>query len=216
MTRLLRTLPLLALLACASVGAAPLQPPAPPAIQASAHLLIDHHSGQVLAEANADARVEPASLTKMMTAYVISRELAAGHLSLQDQVRISEKAWRQEGSRMFVEVNSFVSVELLLKGLIIQSGNDAAVALAEHLAGSEEAFAALMNRYAQQLGLKGTHFVNSTGLPNAEHYSTARDMATLASAIIRDDPDHYSWYATREFTYNKITQPNRNLLLWRD
>ncbi|HEY0720966.1 MAG TPA: D-alanyl-D-alanine carboxypeptidase family protein [Gammaproteobacteria bacterium] len=196
--------------------AAPLPTPAKPDIQAKAYLLLDHNSGQVLAENNADGRIEPASLTKMMTAYVVSAELATGRVTLQDRVRISEKAWRQEGSRMFVEVNTFVTVEELLKGLIIQSGNDAAVALAEHLAGSEEAFAALMNREAQRLDLKDTHFVNSTGLPDPNHYSTAHDLARLASAIVRDFPDHYSWYAAREFTYNKITQPNRNLLLWRD
>ncbi|HEY0635753.1 MAG TPA: D-alanyl-D-alanine carboxypeptidase family protein [Gammaproteobacteria bacterium] len=196
--------------------AAPLPTPAKPDIQAKAYLLLDLTRGQVLAETNADGRIEPASLTKMMTAYVVSAELATGRVTLQDRVRISEKAWRQEGSRMFVEVNTFVTVEELLKGLIIQSGNDAAVALAEHLAGSEEAFAALMNREAQRLDLKDTHFVNSTGLPDPNHYSTAHDLARLASAIVRDFPDHYSWYAAREFTYNKITQPNRNLLLWRD
>jgi D-alanyl-D-alanine carboxypeptidase (penicillin-binding protein 5/6) len=217
MNKLLKFSTLIALLlTLCTLHAATISAPAKPDVQAKAFLLLDHNSGQVMAESNADGRIEPASLTKMMTAYVISMEIAGGRIKLQDSVRISEKAWRQEGSRMFVDVNTFVSVDELLKGLIIQSGNDAAVALAEHLAGSEEAFAALMNRQAQRLGMKGTHFVNSTGLPDPNHYSTARDLALLASAIIRDDPAHYSWYAVREYTYNKIKQPNRNLLLWRD
>jgi len=217
MNRLLKLLSLVFLSASATLlHAAPLQMPAKPDIQAKAYILTDYNSGFVMAENNADVRIEPASLTKMMTAYVVSTELDSGHIKLQDPVHISEKAWRQEGSRMFVNVNSFVSVEELLKGLIIQSGNDAAVALAEHIAGSEDAFAALMNRQAQRLGMKGTHFVNSTGLPDPNHYTTTRDLALLATAIIRDFPDHYSWYSAREFSYNKIKQPNRNLLLWRD
>lgn len=216
MMKLLRLLSLAALGLCGAAHAAPQFTPAKPDIQAKGYILQDYHRGYVMAESNADERLDPASLTKMMTAYVVSYELEAGHLHLQDQVRISEKAWRQEGSRMFVEVNTFVSVEALLKGLIVQSGNDAALALAEHLTGSEEAFAGLMNRHAERLGMKQTHFVNSTGLPHPDHYTTARDMARLAIALIRDYPDHYSWYATKEFHYNKITQPNRNLLLWRD
>jgi len=216
MKRLLKLLPPILLLASTTLHAAPVFMPAKPDVQAKAYILTDFNSGYVMAENNADARIEPASLTKMMTAYVVSTELDAGHIHLQDKVHISEKAWRQEGSRMFVNVNSDVTVEELLKGLIIQSGNDAAVALAEYVAGSEEAFTSLMNRQAQRLGMKNTHFANCTGLPNPDHYSTARDLALLSAAIIRDFPDHYSWYAAHEYTYNNIRQTNRNLLLFRD
>ena len=190
--------------------------PAPPTIAASGYLLIDMHSHRVLAEKNADQRLEPASLTKIMTAHVVFDELRKGNLKLTDMVTVSEKAWKTEGSRMFIEVNSQVSVDELLKGLIIQSGNDAAVALAEHIAGSEEAFANLMNEHAGQLGMNSTHFVNSTGLPDEYHYTTPRDMVKVTEATIRDYPELYKLYAVKEFTYNKIRQHNRNNLLWRD
>jgi D-alanyl-D-alanine carboxypeptidase (penicillin-binding protein 5/6) len=170
----------------------------------------------VLAEHNADERLPPASITKLMTSYVVSHELHAGNISLDDDVLISEKAWRMVGSRSFIEVNTKVSVEALLRGMIVQSGNDAAVALAEHIAGSEETFAQMMNQYAQQLGMVDTNYRNATGLPNTEHYTTARDIATLSAALIRDFPEHYEWYSEKEFTYNGITQHNRNKLLWRD
>ena len=190
--------------------------PAPPSIGARAYLLIDYDSGQSLAESNADIAMEPASLTKIMTVYVIAKELKEGHIKLEDQIMVSEKAWRTPGSRMFVEVGRQVSVQDLLMGVIIQSGNDACVALAEHVSGSEQVFAELMNQYAAKLGLTGSHFMNSTGLPDPDHYMTARDLARLSSALIRDFPEIYEWFKVREFTYNKITQPNRNWLLQRD
>ncbi len=190
--------------------------PAAPKIGATAHYLMDFHSGRVLAAAAEKARVAPASLTKMMTAYVVFSELGQGNISLSDSVPISEKAWRMGGSRMFIEVGKRVPVEELLKGVIIQSGNDASVALAEFVAGSEDAFAQLMNQYLKKLGMTDTNFVNATGLPHPEHYSSALDMATLARALIRDFPDHYAWHRQRSFVFNGITQYNRNKLLWRD
>lgn len=196
--------------------AAPIVIPAPPALAASAYLVQDFDGGQVLVEHNGDARVEPASLTKMMTTYVVESELASGKIKLADMVRISEKAWRMEGSKMFVEVGKEVSVENLLRGVIIQSGNDASVALAEHVAGSEEVFAAMMNAHAQRLGMTGTHFVNSTGWPDPDHYTTARDLATLGIALVRDFPDSYRIHAEKEFVFNGIRQQNRNDLLWTD
>ncbi len=196
--------------------AAPLPVPAAPTIKAPKYLLIDFDSGEILAEKQADDRVEPASITKLMTAYIVLRELQAGKVQLTDTVTISEKAWRMVGSRMFVEVGKQVPVEDLLRGMIVQSGNDASVALAEHIAGSESAFAELMNYQAQQLGLTGSHFVNATGLPNPEHYMTARDIAALARALIRDFPTHYELYSEKKYTYNGISQWNRNKLLWRD
>ncbi len=200
----------------ATAQAAPSIIPSPPKLAATGYILMDYHSGQVIAADKSHQRLEPASLTKMMTAYVVSHELKSGHISLQDKVRVSEKAWRMPGSRMFIEVGSEVTVEKLLKGLIIQSGNDASVALAEYVAGSEESFVPLMNAHAKRLGLTGTHFANSTGLPAKEHYTTPRDMALLAAAIIRDFPDHYDWYSEKSYTYNNISQNNRNLLLFRD
>jgi D-alanyl-D-alanine carboxypeptidase (penicillin-binding protein 5/6) len=170
----------------------------------------------VLAEKNSDLRMEPASLTKMLSTYVVDYEIANGNLRLTDEVLISEKAWRMPGSRMFVEVGKRVTVENLLKGIIIQSGNDATVALAEHVAGSEEAFVSLMNQHAKRIGMSNSNFVNSTGMPHKDHYTTARDLALLGRALIRDFPQQYAWYAEKEFTYNGISQPNRNLLLWRD
>jgi D-alanyl-D-alanine carboxypeptidase (penicillin-binding protein 5/6) len=190
--------------------------PAPPDIAATGYLLEDFHSGRVLVENNAGDRMEPASLTKMMLTYVVSNEIKGGNIKIDDKVRVSKKAWRAPGSRMFIEVNTQVSVEDLMKGVIVQSGNDASIALAEYVAGSEEAFASIMNEYARVLGMTGTHFVNSTGLPHAEHYTTPRDMARLARALIKDFPEHYAWYALEKFTYNDITQSNRNRLLWRD
>ena len=190
--------------------------PKPPSVGAKGYLVEDFHSGQTIAEKNADQRLEPASITKLMSAYVIFSEIRNGTLALEDKIRISKKAWRTEGSRMFVEVNSQVSVADLLKGMIIQSGNDATVALAEQVAGTEEGFASLMNHYAQKLGLRNSHFVNSTGLPHKDHYTTARDIARITRALIAEFPEYYQWYSERSFTYNDITQYNRNKLLWRD
>ncbi|MES9957050.1 MAG: D-alanyl-D-alanine carboxypeptidase family protein [Sedimenticola sp.] len=205
---------LLGLFCTSTLAAAPV--PAPPKIAASGHLLLDFDSGAVLAENNANEQLEPASLTKIMTAYVVLRELTEGNIKLDEMVRVSKKAWRAPGSRMFIEVGKQISVEQLLKGMIIQSGNDSSIALAEHVAGSEETFAALMNEHAQRLGMLNTNFVNSTGLPDKDHYTTANDIAKVAAATIREFPDYYDWYAIREFTFNDIKQHNRNKLLWRD
>ena len=188
----------------------------PPALAAKAWALVDHATAQVLAEKDADARIEPASLTKLMTAYITFSKLKEGTLKPDQVVPVSTKAWRMEGSRMFIEPNKPVSVDELIRGVIVQSGNDACVALAETIAGSEEAFAALMNREAQRLGMTNTHFTNSTGLPEPQLYTSARDLALLASAIIRDFPEYYSLYSLKEFTYNGIKQPNRNRLLYMD
>jgi D-alanyl-D-alanine carboxypeptidase (penicillin-binding protein 5/6) len=190
--------------------------PAPPQIGANSYLLLDFNSGRILIEQNPDLRVEPASITKLMTAYVVFHELREGKLALDEMVAISEKAWRTGGSRMFIDPSMQVSVEDLIRGMVIQSGNDASVALAEHVAGDEGAFAGLMNHFAEQLGMTGTHFVNSTGLPDPEHYTTARDVAVLSLATIRDFPEYYPWYSEKEFTFNEIRQHNRNTLLWRD
>ena len=187
--------------------------PSPPEIKARAYILQDYDSGAVLVESNADEPMEPASLTKMMTVYVALAQLAEGKFALDDRVLVSEKAWRMKGSRMFIRVDTEVPVEDLLKGIIIQSGNDASVALAEFVAGDEVAFADLMNQYARQLGMTNTHFVNASGLPHADHHTTARDMATLARALIRDFPEHYPLHAQREYTWNNIKQANRNPLL---
>jgi D-alanyl-D-alanine carboxypeptidase (penicillin-binding protein 5/6) len=190
--------------------------PKAPSTGARSFVIQDFNSGRIIAEENADTPVEPASITKMMTAHIVFNELASGNLALSDMVTISEKAWRTPGSRMFVEVGKQVSVEDLLLGLIIQSGNDATVALAEHIAGSEETFAALMNRHAEEIGLTGSHFMNSTGLPDEKHYMTARDIARLAALTIEQYPEYYKWYSQKEFTFNDITQYNRNKLLWQD
>lgn len=187
-----------------------------PAIAASGYVLMDAASGQILASHNADERLPPASLTKMMTSYVADHEIERGNISLDDMVNVSVKAWRTGGSRMFIREGTQVSVRDLLKGIIIVSGNDASVAIAEHIAGSEDAFADLMNRHATRLGMNNSSFRNATGLPADGHYTTARDMATLARAIINDFPQHYHLHAEKSFTYNNITQQNRNLLLWRD
>jgi D-alanyl-D-alanine carboxypeptidase (penicillin-binding protein 5/6) len=190
-------------------------PPAPH-VAAKGYLLVDFSTGNELAAANADERLEPASLTKIMTAYVVYRALKEGRVNLTDQVLISENAWRTGGSKMFVEVGKRVSMEDLLKGMIIQSGNDASVALAEHVAGSEKTFAELMNAEAKRLGMKNSHFTNATGLPDPEHYTTARDIGLVTAALIREFPDYYVWDGTKEFEYNGIKQQNRNRLLWRD
>ena len=190
--------------------------PSAPQLAAKSYMLMDAVSGEVLVEHNGDERLPPASLTKLMTAYIATLEIQKGQISDNDMVTVSEKAWRTGGSRMFIQVNTQVSVDDLLHGIIIQSGNDASVAMAEHIAGSEEAFADMMNSTAQRLGMSNTHFVNATGLPHPEHYSSANDMAKLARAIIYEDPAHYAIYAQKEFFWNNIKQPNRNLLLWRD
>jgi len=205
-----------AIMPAAPSGTAAVVVPAPPALSARAWLLLDFHSGRVLAEGNADARAEPASLTKMMTIYTVAGLLKEGRIELTDLVPISARARGMIGSRMFVEGGSRVTLEDLMKGDIIQSGNDASVALAEYVGGSEEAFASLMNQNAARMAMTGTRFANSTGLPDAGHYSTARDLARLAVALIRDHPEVYSWFSIREFTHGNITQPNRNKLLWRD
>lgn len=190
--------------------------PAPPPLDARSFLLMDASNGQVLAARDPDARIEPASIAKLMSAFLVFHELRTGRIRLNDSVTVSEKAWRTPGSRMFIEVGKQVSVEDLIQGMIVQSGNDATVALAELVAGSEDAFVARMNDEARELGLRGTHFTNSTGLPDPELYMTARDIATLTRALIQQFPDYYRWYSQREFTFNRIRQPNRNLLLGRD
>jgi D-alanyl-D-alanine carboxypeptidase (penicillin-binding protein 5/6) len=190
--------------------------PAAPSVAASSYILLDFNSGKVLVEKNADLRLAPASLTKIMTVYVIFRELESGHLTLDEKVTISKKAWQTPGSRMFVEVNKQVSIEDLLQGVIIQSGNDASVALAEHVAGDETTFAAMMNQHAERLGMLSSNFENSMGLPSGNHYTTAADLAKLTIAVIKEFPDYYRWDSKKEFTFNNITQPNRNKLLWRD
>jgi D-alanyl-D-alanine carboxypeptidase (penicillin-binding protein 5/6) len=207
---------ILLLFAVSALRAEPLPVPKAPSIGAKAFILQDFDSGRIIAEKDADKPVEPASITKLMTAYAIFEEMRGGKITLSDMVTISEKAWRTPGSRMFVEVGKQVSVEDLMQGMIVQSGNDATVALAEYVAGTEDSFAALMNRYAAALGLKGSHFVNSTGLPDPQHYMTAHDIALVAAAIIREFPEYYHWYSQKKFTYNDITQYNRNKLLWRD
>ena len=209
-------LTLLAVLFSASAWAAAKPIPNPPSLAASSYYLVDFDSGRVLAEKEPDKHIEPASITKLMTAYLVDKAIADGDIALDEMVTISEKAWRMKGSKMFVEVNKQVSVEDLLKGLIIQSGNDASVALAEHIAGSESAFAGYMNHQAKLLGMSNTNFVNSTGWPHENHYSSARDIAILTAAVIREFPESYRYYKEREFTFNKIRQFNRNRLLWRD
>lgn len=195
-------------------------PPAP-SIDAKSWVLMDYASGQVLAESNMDQRVAPASITKVMTSYVVSAEMAHGKIHLDDQVFISERAWRSggagtDGSTSFLQLNSKVALKDLLYGMIIQSGNDAAIALAEHTAGSEETFAQLMNQYAAKIGMSGTNYVDASGLPNPDHYTTAHDIALLSRALIHDYPEEYKVYSIKEFEWNGIKQHNRNTLLWRD
>jgi len=207
---------LLILLPAMPVAAQAVLIPSSPQIAASSYILMDPLSGRIIMEENSHERLPPASLTKMMTAYIVERELDEGRISLSDMVPISVNAWRTEGSRTFVKEGTEVSVENLLKGVIIQSGNDASVALAEFIAGSEGAFVDIMNQQAQILGMNESSFVNATGLPAPDHFSTAYDLALLAKAIINDYPENYPLYAQKHFTYNNIRQPNRNSLLWRD
>ncbi len=190
--------------------------PAPPQLAATAYLVMDSETGEVLVESGADGRFAPASLTKMMTSYIVEREIAEGNISETDLVPISVNAWKTLGSRMFIREGTQVPLGDLLRGVIIQSGNDASVALAEYIAGSEEAFADLMNLHAARLGLTNTNFVNATGLPADNHYSSPRDLALIGRALIRDFPEQYKIYKEKYFTFNKIKQPNRNRLLWRD
>lgn len=194
----------------------PLVTPPPPQINAKAYILEDADSGVVLASQNPDLRLAPASLTKIMTSYVIAAALKANRIHLNDPVMISEKAWRMGGSKTFIAIGATVPVKDLLQGIIVQSGNDACVAMAEHVAGTEPAFADLMNQEAAILGMKNTHFTDSTGMPDPNHYTTPRDMATLARAFIHDFPAEYQWCSQKWFIYNNIRQPNRNRLLWRD
>jgi serine-type D-Ala-D-Ala carboxypeptidase (penicillin-binding protein 5/6) len=186
------------------------------AIAARSWVLYDFQSNQILASQNADTRIEPASLTKLMTAYLTFSALKSKKLDLKQVVPISKNAWKPEGSNMFIEPRMKVTVDELLRGMIIQSGNDASIALAEVLGGTEDVFAQMMNKEAQRMGLANTHFTNSTGLPNAQHYSTARDLSQLAAAIIREFPEHYPLYSIREYTFNNIKQANRNRLLGLD
>ncbi len=216
--RLTHALALLLLtLAAAAYSAEPMPAPAPPIIGAKSYLVIDARTGHELASMNPDTALAPASLTKLMTTYVVFAALKQGQIQLEDEVTVSEKAWRTQGSRMFIEVATRVSIEDLVAGMIVQSGNDASVALAEHVAGSESVFAELMNQYAAKLGMLSSHFINATGLPAEGHMTTARDLTTLARALIDEFPEYYGrWHSMREFTYNGIKQSNRNSLLWRD
>lgn len=188
----------------------------PPELDIGSYLLEDFQSGKRLAEKNADDKIEPASITKIMTAYIIYQELESGKIKLDDEVLISEKAWKMKGSRMFVKAGSKVAIDQLISGLVIQSGNDAAVALAEHIAGSEAAFVKRMNATAKELGMHNTNFSNSTGWPDPEHYTTANDIIILSKRLIVDFPKHYKRYSEKEYTYDGINQRNRNLLLWKD
>lgn len=190
--------------------------PPPPSVNAGSYILIAAGSGKILAENNAHERIPPASLTKMMTMYVVSQALKSGQLTLDDEVHISRKANQAEGSRMFIKAGSKVPVKDLVLGIIIDSGNDASIAMAEHMAGSEETFVSMMNAEAARLGMKETHFTDCTGMPDDDHYSTAYDMAILSNALITHFPEFYPWYSQKWFTYNNIKQPNRNRLLWRD
>lgn len=209
-----------ALLACSvmliSLAAQSQTAPIPPVVAGKAWLLLDHGANQILAGEHLDDRVEPASLTKLMTAYLTFTALKQKSISLTQTVPVSVKAWKAPGSRMFIAPDKPVTVEELIHGMIIQSGNDACIALAELIAGSEETFAQMMNREAQRLGMKNTHFMNSNGLPDPQHYTTARDLSILAGAIIREFPDYFPIYAKKEYSYNRITQANRNRLLWLD
>jgi D-alanyl-D-alanine carboxypeptidase (penicillin-binding protein 5/6) len=204
---------------CLAQSAAPpsaLTIPTAPQVDARAYIVIDYRTDKILAAKEATARMEPASLTKLMTAYIVFQELAAGKLKLDEQVTVSEHAWRSEGSRTFIELGKPVSVQDLILGMIVQSGNDATIALAERIAGTEETFAQLMNANAKRLGMVNSHFENSSGLPSPQHYTTARDLSLLATAIIRDYPQDYKWFSVREFEHNGIKQQNRNGLLEKD
>jgi serine-type D-Ala-D-Ala carboxypeptidase (penicillin-binding protein 5/6) len=190
--------------------------PTAPQVDARAYIVVDYRTDKILAAKDATARMEPASLTKLMTAYIVFQELSAGKLKLDEQVTVSEHAWRSEGSRTFIELGKPVSVQDLILGMIVQSGNDATIALAERIAGTEETFAQLMNANAKRLGMVNTHFENSSGLPSPQHYTTARDLSLLANAIIREYPQDYKWFSVREFEHNGIKQQNRNGLLEKD
>jgi D-alanyl-D-alanine carboxypeptidase (penicillin-binding protein 5/6) len=204
------------ILLCTTSTYAQMPAPGPPIIGASSYLVIDATTGHEIAALDPDTPLAPASLTKIMTTYVVFKALHQGHLTLDEMVTISEKAWRTPGSRMFVEVDKQVSVKDLLLGLIVQSGNDAGVALAEHIAGTEDVFAQMMTQHARQLGMHSSSFMNATGLPAEGHETTARDLAILAQAMISEFPEYYAWHAVKEFTFNDIRQTNRNSLLWRD
>jgi serine-type D-Ala-D-Ala carboxypeptidase (penicillin-binding protein 5/6) len=205
-------------LVVACLGQAALAAPIPkaPSIASRSFLLVDFDSGRVLAEDHADERMEPASITKLMTAYVVFQAIKEKRLKLDDPVTISEHAWKAEGSRTFVQVGTQVPVDVLVKGMIVQSGNDATIALAERVGGSEPAFAQMMNEYSKRLGMRGSNWENAAGLPGKEHFTTARDISILSRALIHEFPDLYKYYSIREFTWNKIRQPNRNGLLGRD
>lgn len=215
-TLLRRGLGLLLALVCSSSLMAQQIIPRPPEINASSYVVLDAATGSILIEENADQALPPASLTKIMTVFVADKELAAGNISLDDEVHVSVKAWQTEGSKMFIQEGTTVRLEDILRGIIIQSGNDASIALAEHIAGSEDAFADMMNQYAEQLGITNSHFTNASGLPHPDHYMSARDLAILAQAAISQFPETYAIYGEREFTYNNIRQPNRNTLLFTD
>ncbi len=213
----LRTLPAFILLLLSTVAGAATGPvPPPPSLEATSWVLVDQQSGQMLAGHRANDRVEPASITKLMTAYAVFHALKEGKFKLDTEVPISEHAWRSEGSRTYLDLNSRVPVEVLIQGMIVQSGNDATIALAEAIAGTEDTFAALMNQYAERLGMRQSHFQNATGLPGTNHQMSAADIARLTRAIIDEFPQYYRWYSQLEFTWNNITQPNRNGLLRRD
>src|SRR6202142_3766593 len=215
MSRPLPALLLLIALTARSFGAdVPI--PTPPAVDARSYLVVDYRTDKTLAALNPDARMEPASLTKLMTAYIVFQKLAGGAPKVDEPVVVRGRAWRSEGSRTFIELGKPVTVEFLVLGMVVQSGNDATIALAERIAGTEETFAQLMNSNAQRIGMDGTHFENSSGLPSPQHYTTARDMALLAVAMIRDFPQYYKYYSVREFEHNGIKQQNRNGLLGRD
>ncbi len=214
--RFFQFLPLLLVMVAGIAHSKAVLIPAAPQLSSSAYILIDADTGKVIVEHNADEQLPPASLTKMMTIYVVAGEMDRGNLKGEDLVTISEKAWRKGGSKMFVEVNTKVPVIDLIRGVVIQSGNDASIALAEHVAGSEDAFADVMNQQAVLLGMENTFYRNATGWPDPEHLTTARDLSLLARSLIMDYPEHYSIYSEKYFTYNEIRQPNRNRLLWRD
>ena len=216
MKRLLSLFIFACIFVTSTANAAPSLIPAPPQLSANSYVLMDAYTGDVLVEHNSREELPPASLTKLMTAYITEYELAKGNISFNDQVTISEKAWRMEGSRMFIREGTQVRLEDLMRGIIIQSGNDASVAVAEHIAGGEAAFADLMNQHAKLLGMNNSHFVNSTGFPADGHYSSAYDSALLSRATIVHFPENYKMYSEKYFTYNDIRQPNRNKLLWRD
>ena len=218
MTPLRLAILIIILFVCGYAGAQslPVPAPAPPQLGAKGYVLTDFHSGRVLVSHESEVRRDPASITKVMTAFVVFNELRSGDLAMDDLILVSEKAWRATGSRMFIEVGNRIPAEDLIRGMIIQSGNDASIALAEHIAGSEANFAALMNRYAAELGMTDTHYTNATGLPGDDHYSSAADTATLVRALISQFPEYYRFYSEREFTWNDITQRNRNRMLWQD